>query len=273
MKENLFFDWYSAGIDRGISEVQAALREYYPYADLVVARPQHGYTHADKLVDPVGETLVTFMYGGKAQGSRVHVFATGAAARKFACVVREVFPDHHLTRADVALDYDEPGAYQSLYAHGVKVSRQTSTTNRYVGPADAQMDESTVQGRTLYVGARSSVSMLRIYEKGKKDDRSRPDWVRVEYEFKPSNEAARLHYAKVSPSEILAATKLGVTFYKPLGAVVKADPVPAGTVRAPTSHERSLEALRRQYTATMLKQLELCGGDLHAFALSLLDAA
>ena len=273
MKESLFFDWYSASIDCHISDAQSVIRKHYPTADLAIARPQHGYTHADRLVDQRGETLVTFMYGGKSQGSRVHVFATGAAAPKFASVVRDEFPDHHLTRADVALDYDEPGAWPSLYGHGVKVSHQRSITNRYVGPASCEADETTVHGRTLYIGSRSSVSMLRIYEKGKKDDRTRPNWVRVEYEFKPSKEAARLYYAKASPSEILSATKLGVAFYGLLGAVVKASPVPAGTIRAPTSHARALEALKRQYAATMLKQLEICGGDIHTFALSLRDAA
>lgn len=273
MVENLFFDWYSASIDACIEVVQATLIEYYPHCTLEPASARHGYERADKFVDQAGETMVTFMYGGDSQGSRVLVFGTGANAHKFAMVVRDAFPDHQLVRADVALDFDEAGAYQSLFNHGIKISRQVSVSDRYVGPAGAELADHCPKGRTLYLGSRTSVSMMRIYEKGKKDDPTRPNWSRVEFEFKPKNEPARLYYAKASLAEIVSATKLGQSYFTALGAAVTTPSVRPGTVRVPTSQERAMGALKRQYMATMLKQLELCGGDLHQFALTLLDAA
>ena len=271
MLNNLFFDWYSASVDASPDYIVGMLKTVYKTSTLEPARPQNGFTHGDRLVSPSGDTLITLWYGGAQQGTRTLVFASGVHADKFAHSIRDLFPDHELVRADPAIDYDEEGAYLSLARHGLRSSRAVSVGNRFIGEAGTEFSPHTARGRSLYFGSRSSVSMIRVYEKGKKDDKTRPNWVRAEFEFKPKNIEARLYYAKASISEIVSATRLGRAFFGTLGVAVSLPSVPAGTVRVETDHERAMRALRAQYHNTIHKELALNGGDLHQLAIKLLS--
>lgn len=269
MLENLFFDWYSASVDVSPDLIIGMLKTVYKTSTLELARPQNGYTHADKLVGPDGDTLITLWYGGVRQGSSVLVFASGSHADKFAYTVRRLFPDHELVRADPAIDYDEEGAYLSLFQHGLKSSRSVGVSNRFIGEACSEFALKGDSGRTLYLGSRSSVSMIRVYEKGKKDDKTRPNWVRAEFEFKPKGGDARRYYAKASIQEIVSSTKLGRAFFPALGVKVKAPSVPPGGVKAKTDHERALEHLCRQYHNIIRAELERNGGDYEQLGITL----
>lgn len=269
MQSALFFDWYAASIDSTPDIVINTLKLSYPNESLEPCRANNGFTHADKLVDPSGDTVLTFWYGGCQQGSKVFVFASGQYAQRFSEVVRFDFPDHELVRADVAIDYDDEGVYLSLMKHGIRTSRAVSVKNRFIGEAGSEFAQSSSDGRSLYIGSRSSVSMIRIYEKGKKDDKTRPNWVRSEFEFKPKGSEARLYYAKASLSQIVSATKLGKAFFSALGVAVSAVAVAAGTVRVKSCHDRAFEYLIRQYQNTIKKQLAIVGGCPYAFVDSL----
>lgn len=269
MLENLFFDWYSASVDASPDHVIAMLKTVYKTAVLEPARPQNGFTHADKLVAPDGDTLITLWYGGSRQGTNVLVFASGSHADKFAHAIRGLFPDHELVRADPAIDYDEYGAYLSLFQHGLKSSRSVGVKNRFIGEAGSEFALEHDVGRTLYLGSRSSVSMIRIYEKGKKDDKTRPNWVRAEFEFKPKGVDARKYYAKASIQEIVCSTKLGRAFFPALGVALQVPPVSPGTVRVKTDHERAMEHLRTQYHNIIQAELKLNGGDYEQLGITL----
>lgn len=273
MLENLFFDWYSASIDATPDYIISLLKPIYPLASLEPARPQNGFTHADKLVNQYGETIVTLWYGGSRQGTNTFVFASGQNADFFAYRIRELFPDHELVRADVAIDYEEKGAYLSLVQHGIKSSRGVSVKNKFIGQAGSEFAPDHPDGRSLYLGSRSSVSMIRIYEKGKKDDKTRPDWVRAEFEFKPKGFEARQYYAKASVQQIIGATKLGVAFFPALGLVVKSSPVPPGTVRIKSDHDRAMQHLVKQYRKTLLAELDRNGGSYELLGMTLIHGA
>lgn len=263
--DNLFFDWYSASIDSPPDSIIEVLKSAFPHGTLEPDRPRHGYTHGDKLVDQSGETISSLWYGGSRQGTNVYTYASGSAAPRFSEVIRSAYPDHELVRSDVAIDYDEPGAYLSLFDHGIKTARSVSVKDRYIGPAGSERLLDCPDGRSLYIGSRSSTSMFRIYEKGKKDDKTRPNWVRAEFEFKPKNRAARLYYAKASIQEIVSATKLGRAFFQALGVAVQAAALSPGTVRTKTDHDRAMEHLLRQYGKTLLREFERHNGDYESF--------
>lgn len=271
--DNLFFDWYSASIDSPPDSIIEVLKSAFPYGTLEPDRPRHGFTHGDKLVDQAGETIASLWYGGSRQGTNVYVFASGSAAVPFSELVRSAYPDHELVRADVAIDYDESGAYLSLFDHGIKTCRSVSLKDRFIGPAGSERLLDCSEGRSIYLGSRSSVSMIRIYEKGKKDDKTRPDWVRAEFEFKPKNRIARLHYAKASIQEIASATKLGRAFFPALGVAVQAAALSPGTVRVKTDHDRAMEHLLKQYGKTLLREFERHNGDYESFGRLLAQAS
>lgn len=261
--ENLFFDWYACTIESSVESVIEQIWKHYPQATLEISRPRNGYSHADCLVLPSGEPVCTFMYGRISNFP--FVVSSGVHAEKFSRVVRQAFPVHKLVRADVAIDFDEPGAYLSLFNHGIATAESVSVSTRYVGPALAERAEDCQAGRTLYLGSRSSVGMMRIYEKGKKDSPDRPDWVRVEFEFKPKNNDARYHYATATPLEIVSAMKLPRAFFALLCDLVASASVRPGTIRQPTDRERTLEHLKKQYGRTLQQLLHDLDFDAEAF--------
>ena len=89
----------------------------------------------------------------------------------------------NVTRLDFAVDVYEPGiraneVYQAFERGGLKT--QSKTVRRVQsGDAPRNFDPAT----TVYIGARSSVAMLRVYDKGKQQ-RLDIDWVRIEIEAK-----------------------------------------------------------------------------------------
>lgn len=271
MQDGLFFDWYSASVPASPEALVLAFKVTYPHCVWEISRARNGFTHGDCLVDQYGQTVLTMYYGGSRQGSNTFVFASGVHAAYFAETIRSQFPAHQLVRADVAIDYDEAGVWESLYGHALSVSRRCSLKNRYIGEAGCERSATDVSGRTLYVGSRSSVSMIRVYEKGKKDDDTKPSWVRAEFEFKPKGEIARKYFARASIQEIANSTKLGVQFFSLLGVQVLSVPCRPGTVRIKTSHERALDHLKKQYRNILLAELELKGGSYEALGLSLLS--
>lgn len=100
--------------------------------------------------------------------------------------IRTYFPDHTVARADVCEDYDGPGVFERL----------VEITRRHKGPkvkgAFVRLPDDPSEGRTYEAGVRGGVAMTRAYEAGKMADRlcyGRPDWARLEGEFRP-------HYAK-----------------------------------------------------------------------------
>lgn len=268
MLNNLFFDWYSASVDASPNYLITMLKTVYKTVTLEPARPKYGYTHSDRALLPDGKTAFTLLYGGATQGTNTLVYSSGDNAHKFALTIRDLFPDHELTRADIAIDFDDGGAYLSLFQHGIRAARSVGVSNSFIGEAGTELSEHTVRGRTLYLGSRSSASMVRIYEKGKKDDKTRPDWVRAEMEIKPQNRDARYALAKASILEMVGSTRLGRAFYSALGDV----PVSAirpGTVRSKTDHDRAMDALRSQYHNTIAEELRRNGGDLLQLAVTL----
>lgn len=261
--QNLFFDWYACSIESSPESVIQKIWDHYPHCTLEIARPKNGFSHADCLVLPSGDVVCTFMYGRASQYP--FVFSSGVHADGFSRIVRHVFPEHMLVRADVAIDFDQSGAYLSLFQQGIKAAESVSVSTRYVGPALSETAVDCSAGRTLYLGARSSVGMMRIYEKGKKDSPDRPDWVRVEFEFKPKNSEARHHYASASPLEIVSAMKLSRAFFDPLLELVESASVRPGTIRLPTDQDRTLEHMKKQYRKTLLQLIHDLDYDSDAF--------
>ena len=118
--------------------------------------------------------------------------------------VREFFPQHTVSRADVCEDYDAADAFERLQAL-VRLHKGPRVKGGYVNLSDDPED-----GHTWAAGARSGPGCyLRLYEAGKMAERrhlARPHWVRAELEAKP-------HYAadKVAAARMPAAAFWGLS--------------------------------------------------------------
>lgn len=276
MTSPLFFDWYGCSLDHSPDLIKANLLASYPHCTWEYVKPKNGYSDAMSLIFPDLSVACTLWWGGSSQGSAVYAFASGAQAHTFASVIRSLFPVHRLVRADIAVDFNEPGAWVSLHSLSryMHENNYVRNTPQYTGELGMEaVDSPSVKGRTINLGSRQSVHYVRFYEKGKKDNPSMPDWVRAEVEFKPRGDA-RYAYASASPAECLAATRLGSELMRVLLNTSALRPCPAGAVRAMADFDRSAQALLNQWSPFIRKLLdERFNGDMVACMEYLIKAA
>lgn len=253
------FDWYTASIPAKPQVVLDALAGAYDMVDVLPSTPKMGYERAYKVAR--GETvLARIQFGGPNVGDNVWACASGENAPEFAGIVRGIFPGHNLLRADVKLDYDEEGAWDSLAALAIETADKYRLKLKHHGDFHREKD-----GRTLEIGSRSSAAFERIYEKGKQLGES-PNWVRAELELKPQNERAKLVYSYASPEQMYLATKWTQHLYEVLnGPSAAMRPAPPGTVRKKSDDERAMEFMSKQYGNVLRRKLEALGGDLESF--------
>jgi len=120
--------------------------------------------------------------------------------------LRTLLPDHKVSRVDVAVDFDYPGAFTDLEGIALKVALEHKPQPLSTAVSG---DHYQLTGRTSYFGSRTSTHFTRVYEKGY-EQRSKginPDasltWSRLEIECKPSKKGeARKQAASLSPDQV-----------------------------------------------------------------------
>jgi len=254
------FDYYTASIEAKADRVLDHLACSFELSDITPTTPKNGYERAYNVVRG-DSVLARVQWGGNSVGTRVWASASGDRAPAFAAVVRDEFRGHNLLRADVAIDYCEPGAWDSLYALGLETADQFRLKVEHRGDYHREKD-----GRTLYIGSRSSAAYKRIYEKGKQTGGD-PDHVRAELELKPQNAKAKQVYAYASPEQMWMATRWTQHLLKVLTGVDGMQPAPPGTIRQLTDDDRALEFMFKQYGNVLRRKLEAMGGDYEALGL------
>ena len=230
------FDAYHATIPADFEDVAGEFSRMFYLADL---RPVGGRTFGYERI--VGwyegdEERLRMHYGGNGGGA--HVRVQGAASPDVAKRVRIIWPNHSVSRADVCEDYQWVGAWREITSEALRIAQ------------DACLRVTEVKGHgrgdTLYVGARSSTAMLRVYQKDVQINGSRgdPDYVRVELEVKPQKGAAKQLAAALEPREFW-----GVGWTREFCEWLFGDPaskVVLGTVRSPSDWERTQAWLAKQ---------------------------
>lgn len=185
------FDAYAATIRE--ADLGAVAESLASSLNGIVSRGRPMRRYATTLNIDVGPRMAAWA-GLDAASGAIYVEGKGETSPDLANAIRLCYPEHQVPRADVAQDYDDPGAFDSLLSlvRSVKGSRVKSG---FVALPDDVQD-----GKTWAAGVRGGAGFVRVYEAGKHPDRvcmGRPDWTRIEGEFRP-------HYAK----DKLAASKM-----------------------------------------------------------------
>jgi DNA relaxase NicK len=183
------FDWYAATVQDDTTTVLDTLAADL-CAEVVQGRALHGYERGYDLRRE-GSTVARALTGGR--NGYPHVWASGDDTDSLVPVVRGRWPARHrVTRMDAAQDFDEPGAWDRLYAAALAVADERRLKIDQAGDWH-RLEE----GRTFYVGGRKSAVFARLYEKGKQlrlqaldggADIS-PDLVRLEVQVRPEGRA------------------------------------------------------------------------------------
>lgn len=215
------------------------------------------HTFGERLAfrDNTGSEWGSVMWGGR-QGDRVMIEVKGERTPKAVEALRSRF-DHRCTRVDSCADFDAPRVFEQLY----RACRQVKKAHRIIGGKAGDWDDHPELGRTLYLGARSSPTRMRLYEKGKQREYahlSRPNWSRIEAQVRPAKDAKEA-FAKLSPEEVWGASR----WTRDLAALVlkmHVDPHPAGTTYRLSERDTALEWMCRQYGAHLLSLAQDLGG-------------
>ena len=267
------FDWYSASVAAEPSEVLEALEGLTDGAAWEpMQRVPFGYGSGWRLVDADGQVACIWA-GGRHE--RPHVVVTGESAPVGARVLREVWPVHSVSRADVvALDSAEPGAYDRLQAAGVAVAQRHRVK---VGTAGDHL--LTFDGRTCYLGSPSSAVRCRIYDKAaelraKLKDPAKlasvPDHLaRVELQVRPTTSDQKARCAAAEPVELLGSAAWSRELVRHV-AGLELQPFAVGAVWREADDERARAAMVRQYGA-MLERLASDLGSWECVGLQLRD--
>lgn len=191
------FDWYQASIPAPpqvvVDTLASSFDDFHDVKHL--DRGGSGYTESAMLRDREGDTIALVRYGGNqhpnVQTSSFRAIAGSAAIRKH-------WPDHRVSRLDVACDFDGPEVYTEITTacRGIADVHRLSSGREFV-PDDPEA------GRTYYLGSAASNVMLRAYEKGR-EQRAKGvadapiDWTRVELQVRPQK-AAKTTLATMQP--------------------------------------------------------------------------
>ena len=253
------FDAYSATTEaakaQDLVQILADVNEVGTPFKMTMGKGFHTFGERIGVRDETGSEWGSVMWGGR-QGDRVMFEVKGERTPKAVEALRSRFP-HRCTRVDSCADFDAPRAFERLY----KACRSVKRAHRIIGGKAGDWDDFPEKGRTLYLGAQSSVTRTRLYEKGKQQEYAhldRPNWARLEVQVRPSKEA-KSGFAELSPEQVWGASK----WTRDLAAMVlqaHVDPHPAGTTWRKSERDRALEWMCRQYGQHLVSLAEDLGG-------------
>ena len=202
----------------------------------------HTFGHRLAVKDHTGSEVGSIQWGGR-QGERLMFEVKGEATPGAVEALRSRFP-HRVTRMDSCADFDEPGAFERLLGPCTEVKK----AHRLKGSKAGDWEDFPEDGRTMYIGSPKSVTMARLYEKGKQPEYrhlNRENWARLEIQVRPAKEA-KAAFSNVSPDDAWGAS----AWTKDLAAKVLQEHVeahPAGTTYRLSEQETALRWMCKQY--------------------------
>lgn len=214
----------------------------------------HQFGHRLSLRDDSGSEVGSVQWGGN-HGERTMIEVKGERSPGVVEQLRSAFP-HRATRLDSCADFDAPGSFQSLLAMAMEVKHR----HKLRGRREGDWEDFPELGRTQYIGTPKSVTMLRLYEKGKQAEYlhlAKPDWVRAEIQVRPAKEA-KAEFSHLTALEAWGAS----TWSRELAGLIlqeHVDPHAAGTTYRKSSLERKLTFLCKQYGPTLVELHSLLG--------------
>lgn len=246
------FDWYQATVQ---AEVPPLLRALEGAADGLarwedMRKAPQGYAFGRRLNDMDGQVAMVW-WGGCHE--LPHVVSSGEAAHVVSEVLRSHYPlEHRVARADVCVDYAEPGAYERLQGLALGVAGELHVR---VGTAGDHL--LTHSGRTLYLGAPTSHTRLRLYDKA---DELRAKFekdpvrlagiprelARLECQVRPQTPIAKAAAAQVAPVELMGSSRWMRELMRRVSGL-ELEPFEAGKPWRQADDDRAYAALLAQY--------------------------
>lgn len=270
---DISFDWYEATVFFGsisdydsqvfngtvesfISDMLDDFNHLYS-VKTVIAR--NGWRNACVL--HVGSDVFCQISWSQSSGTKhcLSVRFSGSHTTKGASWLRAHFPDHSVTRCDIAADtsFESPVQFVTateMFKHCIAIANEMGLSTSVIG------DWFGDGGRTLYIGSAKSAYRMRIYEKGKQDDNvliGGVNWVRFELVCRPDKKC-RADASFLTPQEIMGSWKYAVRvlsiYYNPVDITDSLNKI----VRHSACFNSSLEFMCRQYKNHLIQLNKSC---------------
>lgn len=244
------FDWYQGTVRASVGDIRACLAPLAPGGTWEqVRKAPHGYAFGDELRGVDG-AVARLWWGGV--HVHPHIVVSGEPAQAAAELLRSDLPDHSVSRADACIDYADSGAYDMLQGLALGVARDRGVK---VGTAGDHLV--TMKGRTVYLGATSSHTRLRIYDKAEElrqqfaHDPVRlatvpPELARLECQVRPQTPQAKASAATVDPMVLMGSAAWMRELMRQVSGI-DLHPFEAGKVWRQSDDDRAYSALLAQY--------------------------
>lgn len=223
---------------------------------LPTGSPQYGYRYCYNL-ELADAHHGIIQYGGDSVGTGVYVSILGSQSGRVRDAVLSAGWSGYLLRADIALDFDGAKYFKKISKDLISLAKTKNLKTSTVGDWVQGLD-----GRTLYVGSRSSTFMIRLYEKYKQKgiDTNGEETIRLELEIKPYKHA-RLDSFGLTALALVSSSAIYSPIYQKYLKLT--DGITMGLIRKDTDHEKALAHMIKQYQNTLKKQLFIEGGCVH----------
>ena len=263
------FDYYRSSVSASLELVLQTLEKGLAEQGRPVSRMEGGrvryYASTVALMDAQGRLVANVFSGGS--NVRPNVEAKGSCAPAIAGIVRQHW-NHRPSRVDVKCDAAAEGLFGAVRSIAI------ATAERH-GLAQQELDNRHPdKGNTFYLGSRQSQFLVRIYQPGLKraqeEGRVGADIteqernaVRVELEFKPQKDRAKLAAATMEPLQLWSLSPWLAEFAAEVFGM-SVQPVSISE-RRETNRDRALRFMAMQYRTHLDELLTECGGDLADF--------
>lgn len=256
------FDWYQATIPEETDNVLEALHDLSDEPTRMRHRKGvHGYGTTTVVEDNTGP-LAQVWHGGSHQYP--HVVLSGENAQSGVELIRARFPRHMVSRADSREDFGGADTFDRVLPMLLDVAKAHRVQ---VGTAGDHL--LTMQGRTVYLGAKSSAVRLRMYDKAAElrakfaSDPVRlaqvPEHLtRIEAQVRPQQAQARALFATVEPLAVMGCSPwLREVWKRVVGADI--EPVQVGKLWRQSDDDRAWSYLLAQYGGLLRRVREDLG--------------
>lgn len=193
---DLRLDWYEATLEcETVSVIGLAMLVGQSIdgeeAKLTVGRGMRGYRRSHRIESSNFDIQILDLH----DSGWPHIIGTGASADAAKRIARSIADVGRVTRIDIACDSLEGWnrASQRFMQWAEDHPNSQTTVN-----GDFIRGE---RGRTLYLGSPQSERRIRVYEKGIQLGLD-PDWVRVEFQYRPPNRNAKAWAFEASTADI-----------------------------------------------------------------------
>lgn len=250
------FDWYEATFDLpGDDDRVAGALALALGGELVRGRGRNGYAvcwHVER-----DEEVLAQVYGRSARLGEVHVTITSTSCVEVVPLLRRLYPEHRVSRADSAVDFEAD--FDALDERVFEFARLRSLSHRMITGSDG--------GATRYVGSPSSEVRMRVYKKTEQlralhpeRAESVPDGiVRIELQVRPGKRPVKEALSTASPDDVWGFSQWSADLAE---LVLSIDAERVSThFRRPSDWSRAMHFFGRQYAPMVAKRIEQVGAD------------